>query len=200
MLRINKYNNKKKIGLNSFFKKEYDCKDVINCEIKNMRIRECFNFNIIKDDILETYVMAFKNIVIIHLEENQYKDFIYLYDNSREYCFDVYSTINYKDKMIYHVFCISKYLDEMNNYDAFVECNDCEYKYNCLTKLYGPNLVINKRFDARDTIGKIKSNYIYFKTIGKSNHDNNIKNLIVSIIHVINTYYLEYLPINYLNI
>ena len=199
MLRNKKYNKKKKQGLNDFFKKEYDSEDVIYSELNNVIIKENINFNIIKEELLGTYILAFKNIIILHLDELEYNDFVYLYKNSNEYLFDVYTTINYKDNIIYHIFCINKNVDKIN-YKSFIEGNECSYKYDCLIKLYGPHLVINKRFNIIESSDKINLKYIFVKTIGKGTIDINIKNLIKSIINLINTYYLEYLPIHYLNI
>ena len=112
MLRNKKYNKKKKQGLNDFFKKEYDSEDVIYSELNNVIIKENINFNIIKEELLGTYILAFKNIIILHLDELEYNDFVYLYKNSNEYLFDVYTTINYKDKITLGiVYC---YLKKMN--------------------------------------------------------------------------------------
>jgi hydrogenase maturation factor len=199
MLRLKEYNKKKKRGLNEFFKMQYDSEDIGYCQVKNNIIKKGVNFNIIKEKLLGTYIMTFKNIIIIHLEEDEYKDFIYLYKNSKEYSFDIYTTINYKNVVIYHIFCINKYVDEIN-YSAFIECNECSYKYNCLNKMYGANLVINKRFNLIEPIDKMNIKYKFLKTIGKGTVNVNIKNLIKTLVQLINTYYLEYLPINYLNI
>lgn len=199
MLRIKIYNKKKKDGFNKFFGTKHNPIDVIYFKINYIIIKENIDFSIIKDELLGTYIMAFKNIIIIHLDENEYNDFVYLYKNSNEYLFDIYCTINYKNETIYHIFCINKYLDQIN-YNSFIEGNECSYKYDCLTKLYGPNLIINKRFNLTETIDKIKSKYIFVKTIGKGIVNYNIKSLIKSVIHLTNTHYLEYLPVNYLNI
>ena len=93
MLRIKKYNSKKKKSFNKFFKRHYDYDDINYCELNNIIIKKGENFNIIKEYLLETYILCFKNIIIIHLEENQYKDFIYLYKNSSEYSFEIYRKI-----------------------------------------------------------------------------------------------------------
>ena len=199
MLKSKIYNHKKKQGLNSFFKRQCNSEDVIYCEINNRIIKESVNFNIIKEELLKTYIMVFKDIIIIHLDQNEYNDFVYLYKNSDEYLFDIYTTINYKNTIIYHIFCINKYLNDIN-YSAFIEGNECSYKYECLTKLYGPNLVINKRFNLTESIDKANIKYTFFKSIGKGIVNYKIKNLIKALIQLINTYYLEYLPINYLNI
>jgi hypothetical protein len=66
--------------------------------------------------------------------------------------------------------------------------------------MYGPNLVINKRFNLTEPIDKMNIKYKFLKTIGKGTINYKIKNLIKSLVQLINTYYLEYLPINYLNI
>lgn len=199
MLRLKEYNRKKKRGLNEFFKREYDTEDIIYCQVHNTIIKENVNFNIIKEELLGTYIMAFKNIIIIHLDQNEYDDFVYLYKTSNQYIFDIYTSINYHNVIIYHIFCINKYVDEIN-YSAFVEGNECSYKYKCLNKMYGPNLVINKRFNLTEPVDKMNIKYKFLKSIGKGTVNYNIKNLIKSLIQLINTYYLEYLPINYLNI
>jgi hypothetical protein len=199
MLRLKEYNRKKKKGMNEFFKREYDVEDIFYCEIHNKVIKENIDFNIIKEELLGTYIMSFKNIIIIHLDQNEYNDFMYLYKTSNEYIFDIYTSINYRNVLIYHIFCINKYVDEIN-YSAFVEGNECSYKYKCLNKMYGPNLVINKRFNLTEPIDKMNIKYKFLKTIGKGTINYKIKNLIKSLVQLINTYYLEYLPINYLNI
>jgi hypothetical protein len=200
MLRSKIYNLKKKKGMNEFFKRQYNTEDIVYCETNNVIIKESINFNIIKEELLQTYIMVFKNIIIIHLEEDEYKDFIYLYKNSNEYSFDIYTTINYKNVIIYHIFCINKYLDQIKDYRLFIEGNECSYKHNCLIKMYGPNLVINKRFNLTEPIDKMNIKYTFLKSIGKGTVNYEIKNLIKSLVKLINTYYLEYLPINYLNI
>lgn len=199
MLRLKEYNKKKKTGLNDFFRREHTPGDIFYCETHNKVIKENIDFNIIKEELLGTYIMSFKNIIIIHLDQNEYNDFMYLYKTSNEYIFDIYTSINYRNVLIYHIFCINKYVDEIN-YSAFVEGNECSYKYNCLNKLYGPNLVINKRFNLTEPFDKMNIKYTFLKTIGKGTINYKIKNLIKSLVQLINTYYLEYLPINYLNI
>jgi hypothetical protein len=93
MLRLKEYRKKKKKGMNEFFKRQYNSEDIIYCEVNNFIIKENVNFDIIKEELLGTYIMAFKNIIIIHLEQNEYDDFVYLYKTSNEYIFDIYTSI-----------------------------------------------------------------------------------------------------------
>ena len=195
MIRNKTYNLKKNKGFNLFFKNQYDYKDIKFCNVKNIIINKHPNFNIIKDEILYTYVISFKDIIVIHLEEKEYQDFIYLYKNSDKYSFDVYSTINYENIIIYHIFCTSKFLDK--NQCNFLDGNECEYKYRCLDECYGSCLVINRNV----MIDEFSSKYVFVKHIGLGTNTNQfIKSLIQQVISLINTYYIKYLPINYLNI
>ena len=199
MLKGKKYNNLKNKGFNKFFKRHDD--NIDYCETNNHIIKQSLTFDIIKEKILGTYILCFKNIIIIHLEENEYKDFVYLYKNSNKYSFDIYSTVNYNSNIIYHIFCTNKYIDVDINYSNFLNGNECEYKYKCLTKYYGPCLVINRRFSMNEMFDKINSKYIFVKLIGKNQNINQlIKNFIKKMITLINTYYIENLPLNYLNI
>ena len=101
---------------------------------------------------------------------------------------------------MYHIFCTNKYLYEIN-YSNFLNGNDCEYKYRCLTKCYGPCLIINRRFSMIECFDKYNSKYQFVKTIGKNNDIKlYIKNFIKRAITLINFHYIEYLPVNYLNI
>ena len=54
------------------------------------------------------------------------------------------------------------------NYSNFLNGNECEYKYKCLTKYYGPCLIINRRFSMNEMFDKINSKYIFVKLIGKN--------------------------------
>jgi len=200
MLKVNKYNKLKKRGLNDFFKKNHSVSDLRFCELKNENIKESFDFDLIKEDLLKTYILSFKNVIIIHLEQNEYRDFLYLYKNSELYTFDIYTTVNYKDITIYHIFCTNKYLNEKNDYIEFLDGNECEYKYQCLTKIYGPCLVVNRRYNLLEYQEKLNAKYIFNKTIGKGIFNPKIKSLLNQMIIIINKYYINYLPVNYLNV
>lgn len=200
LLKGNIYNKLKKRGLNDFFKKSHSASDLRFCELKNKNIKKSFDFDLIKEDLLKTYILAFKNVIIIHLEENEYRDFLYLYKNSELYTFDIYSTINYKNVVIYHIFCTNKYLDEKKDYHDFLNGNECEYKYQCLTKIYGPCLIVNRRYNLLEFQEKLNSKYLFVKTIGKGVFNPKIKFLLNQMIIIINKYYINYLPVNYLNV
>lgn len=184
MLRLKVYNSKKKQGLNGPLR-----------VTKNELVTDTKNFKIIKDQILGTYIMHFKNTLVIHLSEYMLYDFIYLYKHSTEYVFDIYET-NYLTKdspKTYHIFCISASFLKKTN---FLNGNDCIDKWKILNDLYGPCLIINRYFldDPKFT------EFTYTCTIGKGVVNYDIKSNIKTLINVINNHYLKYLPIHYLNV
>lgn len=195
MLRTKIYNYKKTIGINKYFKMKINPSFFNNLYVKSMIIKDCKLFMIIKNIDIGLYFWSFKNLILIHLDEQFINDFEYLYKKSDKYIFDIYSNI-YNGKKIYHIYCISRYLDELctPNYINFLDTNDSEYSYNCLTRLYGPCLIINKRFDIfNDTL-----KYSFYKTIGCAKINIIIKNQIISSINIINNYYMKNLPPHYL--
>lgn len=189
MLRIKTYNSKKKIGINQCFKMKIDPLYFNNFYIKRLIIKDTPLFMIIKNIDINLYFWCFKDLIIIHLDEKFIDDFEYLYKNSDQFSFDIYMNM-YNGKKIFHIYCISRYLHQFN----YTNTNNSNYQYNCLTRLYGPNLIINKRFDSLNESSK----YIFVKTIGCAEINKIIKNQISSSISIINNYYMNFLPPHYL--
>ena len=96
---------------------------------------------------------------------------------------------------MYHIFCTSNNLKDLYNqtYFSFLNTNDSNYKYNCLTRLYGPCLIINKRFSDKN----INSKYEFIKSIGTGCVNVIIKTQIATFIKIINNY-IDFLPCHYL--
>ena len=148
--------------------------------------------------------MSFKDLIVIHLQEEFIKDFEFLYKNSTEYLFDIYKTEEphlTKDENVnvYHIFCISKKLVDKPNYMSFLHANDSDIKYTCLTTFYGSCLLLNRRFDITSEYDKFNAKYRFVKTIGKGVIDNKLKSLVKTIVSLVNIYH-DILPPHYLKI
>jgi hypothetical protein len=183
MLRLKVFNIKKKKGLNYFFKHQF----TYLASMHNIIIKESQNYIITKETILGFYIMHFKNIIIIHLNQELLNEFVYLYKNSN-YVFDIYKS-SYN---LYHIFCISRIIDEKFNYNDFLYTNDCDLKWKTLTNLYGPCIIINKYFTNTEILA-----YIYIKTIGKGIINSKLKSNITTLINIANNY-MRFLPNHYL--
>jgi hypothetical protein len=194
MLRLNTFNCKKQKGMNKYLKLKVSPIYFNNIIFDYILIKEHAVYNIIKDVALGIYVCCFNNIIIIHLDEKYFKDFKYLYNNSKKYTFDIYTNI-YNGNKMYHIFCTSNNLKDLYNqtYFSFLNTNDSNYKYNCLTILYGSCLIINKRFSDKNTDSK----YEFIKSIGSGCVNVIIKTQIATIIKIINNY-IDFLPCHYL--
>jgi hypothetical protein len=173
--------------------------------IKNIIIKITDDYQIIKEEFLDTYILSFKNIIVIHLKEEFIKDFEFLYNKSDEYVFDIYYTIipdlKINNKMVktYHIFCTSKKIEDLYSYIEFINANDGDSKYVCLSLFYNSCIIINKRFDIINPYYKLNSKYIYVKTIGKGLSNIILKNTLKSIINMVNIYQ-QTLPPHYLKI
>jgi len=135
--------------------------------------------------------MSFNHISIIHLNKYILNDFIFLYKNSDKYLFDIYESNNFDDDKIYHIICISNNIIDLY---TFMNVNECDYKYIHLYKLYGSLLIINKSFKQK------YQKYNYVCSVGKCKQNDDIKNSSKTILNMINKYYLQYLPVHYLDI
>jgi hypothetical protein len=211
MLRTKKYNIYKHLGLNLLLnfssndlsKKDYEY--LLNEEyVKNTTITTTKDYNLIKETVLEPYILTLNNILLIHLKDNYIQDFEFLYKNSTTYVFDVYETSypHLKKKSVikmYHIFCISKKLSSNTNYISFLKTNDSDIKYTCLAFLYGPCLLVNRRFDITYEYDKYNAQYKYLKTIGQGKIDYSIRTIIKNIINMANQYQ-NTLPPHYLKI
>lgn len=210
MLREKKYNKLKYLGLNSLFSNFIDDTlytieyPIMDNYISNSIIQTSTNFTIIKENILEPYLITLDNIIVLHITEAYINDFEFLYKKSTDYVFDIYKT-SYEDLKtkeiinIYHIFCISKYLTPDIDYISFLSTNDCSKRYTYLSIIYGPCLLINKRFDILTKPNKENAKYKYIKTIGKGIINKSIKNFIKSIINMSNLLQ-DSLPPHYLRI
>lgn len=169
--------------------------------IKDKIIKSNEHFELIKEEFLETYYMSFTDIIVIHLKERFLNDFIFLYKNSNQYLFDIYTTSSpdlktEKTHKIFHIFCTSKNLSQMTNYMSFLIANDSYYKYTCLHLFYGSCIIINKRFD---NIYKEDARYKYVKTIGKADVNIELKQSLELYINLVNNLQ-DTLPPHYLKI
>jgi hypothetical protein len=213
MLRSKKFNIYKHEGLNYIFdfckdeRREFNI-DFENIDkeeyISNVIIKTTDDFEIVKEVILETYLMVFKELIIIHLREEFIKDFEFLYKKSSDYVFEIYKTeIPHltKDETIniYHIFCISKRLIDKPDYISFLNANDSDIKYTCLTVFYGSCILLNRRFDITSEYDKFNARYTYVKTIGQGVIDYKLKSLVKTVISVGNMYH-DMLPPHYLKI
>ena len=84
MLRLNTFNYKKQKGINKYLKLKVSPMYFDNIIFDYILIKEHAIYNIIKDVTLGIYFCCFNNIIIIHLDEKYFKDFKYLYNNSKK--------------------------------------------------------------------------------------------------------------------
>lgn len=208
MIRSKKYNNLKHKHLNRLFDFDIDCTLSVNISPSNFMIDTVIqsnqNYQLIKEELLDTYILSFNNIIVIHLKEEFISDFEYLYRNSDEYLFEVYYSIlpDLKSDMFiktFHVFCVSKKLGDLPNYQSFIGNNDTDYKYKCLSLFYNSCVIVNNRFDILSSIDKHNAKYKFSRNIGSGNTDKILKDLVVLYINMINSYQ-EFLPPHYLKI
>jgi hypothetical protein len=175
-----------------------------NNYVNNVDIRVTSNYKLVKEVMLEPYILKLNDVLLIHIKENLLDDFEFLYKKSNDYVFDIYETShpNLKDDSyitMYHVFCVSKKLQDIFNYMSFLRSNDSDKKYSCLSVFYGPCLLVNKRFDITSEVDKYNSKYKYLKTIGKGEVNNYVRSFIKSMINMANKYQ-DMLPPHYLKI
>lgn len=98
---------------------------------------------LIKETLLEVYILKFKTISVIHLQET---DFQYLLDTfsstTPTHTYYVYTTLSQDlttKRMVtmYHLFSNKGDLKEF----------ECDHKYTCMEILYDSFIIVNKRFD-----------------------------------------------------
>lgn len=215
MLRSKKYNIYKHIGLNHLFDfcvdepisntsaDDADCV-LIDDYINNTTIKSTNEYELVKETILEPYILKLPDILLIHVTKDVIKEFEFLYKKSNKHVFDIYETSqpHMKDDThikMYHIFCVSKKLSNELNYMSFLKTNDSDKKYSCLSLFYGPCLIVNRRFDITCEHDKYKSKYKYIKTIGRGDVDNTLRSFIKLIINMTNEYQ-KMLPPHYLKI
>lgn len=203
MLRSKKFLSLKHSKMNllfDFFQYEATAECLYNDDItSDISVRTNATYEIVKDLYLETYIFKLNDILVIHLKEQYLRDFEFLYDNSPDYLFQVYSSslpdLNSNDIITtYHCFFVPKVVPD---YMSFLKANDCDGRYACLACFYGPSVIMNRRFDIISAIDKYNCKYKFFKTIGKGPLDSS--NLIASLIALINSSQ-ETLPPHYLKI
>lgn len=205
MLKIKKFNVLKHKGLNSLFDFYIGKNSNLNADNihENIHITSNKGYILIKENIVESYIFKLDDILLIHIKDNLINDFEFLYRKSETYVFDIYETShpnlngNIHIKM-YHVFCVSKKLYNIN-YATFLNTNDSDKEYFCLSLLYGPCLIVNRRFDITSVQDKYKCKYKYLKSIGNGVVSDSIRNFIKSIIKMSNEYQ-DILPPHYLRI
>jgi hypothetical protein len=208
MLKSKKFNIIKHIGINDLFDNYTDMpnkyildKDKYTLDI-DIKCKD--EYDIVKETILEPYILKLKDSLLIHIKDNLIDDFEFLYKKSNKYVFDIYETslphLKESDEYIkmYHVFCVSQKLDN-STYTSFLRANDSDKKYYCLSLLYGPCLIVNKRFDVTSEFDKYQSKYKYIKSIGQGRVNNNIRGFTKFIIKMLNEYQGT-LPPHYLKI
>jgi hypothetical protein len=214
MLRSKKFNTLKHICINELFdiytdepfKSQFPNKYIIdkNNYILDIDIKCKDKYELIKETILEPYILKLKDSLLIHIKDDLINDFEFLYKKSNKYAFDIYETSlpHLKDTgkyiKMYHIFCVSQNLDNIT-YNSFLKSNDSDTKYYCLSLFYGPCLIVNKRFDVTSDFDKYQSKYKYIKSIGKGYVDKNIRTFTQFIIKMLNDYQ-DTLPPHYLKI
>lgn len=212
MLRSKKYNIYKHIGLNYLFDFCTDESSGVDTEMTNDKddftmnevIKETDKYELIKETILEPYILILKNMLIIHIKDNLIHEFEYLYKKSKKYVFDIYETIHPHMReessiKMYHIICVSKKLTKDINYMSFLKANDSDKKYTCLSLIYGPCLIANRRFDITSEVDKYQAKYRFIKTIGRGIVDTSLRYFIQNMIKMVNEYQ-TILPPHYLKI
>lgn len=205
MLRLKKYNLLKNKGLNyvihhldpNITNLEFSyLRSLFEIYISNQIIKITPDYHIIKDNILQFYIIKFTNIVLFHISQNHLENFISLYNSSTSYSFDIYTTTYFHNNNyveMYYAFCISHEIPDYD-YKSFNDSN----KYLPLSILYGPCLLINNRFDTLDTTIKYNNKYKFLITLGHGNINNTSRSFIKSTINTINKQYQTTLPPHYI--
>lgn len=217
MLRSKKYNACKHFGLNHLFdfcvdepisqnneNSEDADRVIIDNYMNNLIIKQNNNYELVKETILEPYILKLYDILLIHVTKDVIKEFEFLYKKSNKHVFDIYETSQphmRDDKYIkmYHIFCVSKKISNEINYMSFLKTNDSDKKYSCLSLFYGPCLIVNRRFDITSEHDRYNSKYKYVKSIGRGEVDNSIRSFIKLMIKMSNEYQ-NMLPPHYLKI
>jgi len=203
MLRVKKYNKLKNSGLNYINKicddEHYIYK--ISDSYKSDEYIKKFNeptfcgVNLIKENILSLYILTLNDVFVISIKEDIMQDFIFLYNKSTNYVFDIYETSeiylkNNEDIRVkmYYIFCVSDKIKNWDDYLSFLRMNDIDKRYYCLTLLYGPCMIVNRRCDIYNDGDKLCNQYKFVKTIGKGILNNDIRSKIKGIIEISNNY------------
>lgn len=214
MLRSKKYNIYKHVGLNHLFDfcvdepisqntEDADCV-LIDDYMSNLTIKSNEHYELVKETILEPYILKLHDILLIHVKNDVIKEFEFLYKKSNKHVFDIYETSypHMRDDTyikMYHIFCVSQKLSNEINYMSFLKTNDSDKRYSCLSLFYGPCLIVNRRFDITCEHDKYKSKYRYVKSIGRGQVDNSIRSFIKLMINMTNDYQ-KMLPPHYLKL
>lgn len=186
--------------------------------INNIIISETVDYKIYKELNTSAYIMSFPKLIVIKLNESTLQDFIFLYSESKDYLFRVIRINN-----VAFVFCISKYrnnvigsglptdvtIDWKSNPEIVLKIklekiklmnwlisNECNTKYTILNLIYHSHLIINRNWIES---GKRSEYKITNEYIGKANIDSNIERIVINCINIINKYYINVLPFNYLD-
>lgn len=203
MLRSKKFNVLKHISINDLFDHQIENINVIK-PIDNIEIKITKDYDLVKEITLEPYILKLKDILLIHIKDDLIKDFEFLYKKSRKYVFDIYETTHPdlkddSDIKMYHIFCVSKKIGLDTDYMGFLKANDSDKKYYCLSLLYGPSIIVNRRFDITSDASKYQSKYKFLKTIGKGYVNITLRNFIKHVTNIANEYQ-KMLPPHYLKL
>lgn len=176
---IAKKNKESKLELNKSLKYDKTLK------FNNVIIKKSDSFTVYKELCTGVYILSLSNLIIISYKKKNLEDFEYLYSNNLEYSFNVYINNNN-----YYIICVSKYKSDTFNYNEWLESNECNKKYNYLSKVYNSFLIMNRHW-------YYKNDYKFEKTIGKGKINLEINNLVKYYINMINT---NNLPPHYLKL
>lgn len=170
--------------------------------IKNGRLENIdhLEFQIIKEHFTQSYFLLFPKIIILHIHEKKYSEFIKKFINDNNYSWYVF-----KSQRFFHAICVSHLKSEINgSWLKFYYHNFCDHSSLLLSSLFSSFLILNentKDFNNRrngdiNSIYKNKLQFIRKIGLGPEKYP-----FIKSLIHFYNNY-IKYttLPINYLNI
>lgn len=208
MLRIKKFNTFKNIGINNLFNHNIESNPISESKpesINNIYIKSTKKYELIKEILLEPYILKLNDILLIHIKDDLINDFKFLYKDSNKYLFDIYETsypnLNNEESYIkmYHIFCISKTISSYKDYINFLKANDSDNKYYCLSLIYGPSIIVNNRFDICSEFDKYNCKYKFVKSLGKGKVNISLRTFVKNIINIANNYQ-DILPPHYLKL
>lgn len=174
--------------LSSWVKREYSLSNIVD----NFVIKSNDHYSIIKEENTRTYILSFHNIymtTISKTESDKFKQFKYLYENSSQYCFDIYESDRY-----YHIFCVNMHINNKQDYNHlhWISSHDANISYKYLSSIYKSFIVMNRHW-LRGSF-----NYKYTGTLGLGIIKDNTRSIIKCCLRMVNEQYIEQLPFHYL--
>lgn len=154
-------------------------------------------YEIVKEQYTNSYIMKFSKILILHVNEQDYTNFLRKYIDNTSYLFYIY-----KSERLYHIFCVSHLKSEINeSYLKFCFNSYFDKPNLILASMFYSFLILNenfkefyKRMYGEGCPDKNKLKFIRKVGLGKNHYP-----IVNSVAQFYNSYITNtFLPINYL--